>query len=152
MVLHRLDSHTLASHFIFESKEWVMLEYSREFIVLADCLSYVKAARELNVSQPSLTRHIAYLEKELGFRLFNRNPLSLTPAGQFYLEFIGEIIERLDEGIEQGRSIASGNQTRLTIFMFPGNSTFANIVHEAIAAMRTELPFFSPHVQFENRR
>ena len=39
-----------------------MLEYSREFMVLASRLNYTVAAAELNVSQPTLSRHMADLE------------------------------------------------------------------------------------------
>lgn len=44
-----------------------MLERTREFIQLANAMSFSKAAKELNMSQPSLRRHIAELESELGF-------------------------------------------------------------------------------------
>ena len=61
-----------------------MLDYAREFLVLAKQLNFVRAAETLHISQPTLTRHIAYLEQELGFKLLNRSPMALTEAGQSF--------------------------------------------------------------------
>ena len=57
--------------------------------------SFTKAAKELYISQPSLSMAISRLEKELGFRIFDRTtvPCSLTPQGKIYIESIEEIIE-----------------------------------------------------------
>ena len=38
----------------------------KEFVTLAECLSYSEAAERLFISQPSLTKHIQALERELG--------------------------------------------------------------------------------------
>ncbi|MCL1798343.1 MAG: LysR family transcriptional regulator [Eggerthellaceae bacterium] len=47
-----------------------------------------EAARELSITQPALSRHLAQLEKEMGVKLFDRsyNPMELTPAGEIFLE------------------------------------------------------------------
>lgn len=60
--------------------------------------SYAKAARELNLSQPSLTRRIAQLEADLGVRLFDRTPRGVLPTafGRLLAER-GELLLR-DEG------------------------------------------------------
>ena len=52
-------------------------------------LSFTKAASELFISQPSVTKHIQSLEREYGLRLFNRsgNRIYLTPAGKVLLEY-----------------------------------------------------------------
>lgn len=56
------------------------------FITLSDNLSFAKTAEALYLSQPSVTREIQALEKELGFALFHRTikSVTLTPDG---LEF-----------------------------------------------------------------
>ena len=56
--------------------------------------SFSKAAQKLFVSQPALSASIKKIETELyGIPLFNRgvNPITLTPAGQFYLESMRKI-------------------------------------------------------------
>ena len=57
--------------------------------------SFSAAAKSLFVSQPALSASVARLEAELGFRIFDRStsPLSLTPAGQIYIESLEEIME-----------------------------------------------------------
>ena len=61
----------------------------REFVALAKNRSFVQAAKELYVSQPSLSAHIAALEKDLGFTLADREGghFVLTPAGMSFLEY-----------------------------------------------------------------
>ena len=53
--------------------------------------SFSLAAKELYVSQPALSAMIAKLERELGFKIFQRNrreALSLTPKGRIYIDMI----------------------------------------------------------------
>lgn len=57
------------------------------FILVADNLSFARAAEELYISQPAVTKQINNLEQELGTALFIRSTrhVELTPAGiQFY--------------------------------------------------------------------
>lgn len=58
------------------------------FIAIAKVRSFSKAAKNVFLTQPALSNHIAKLEKELGITLFERNNkrTDLTPAGQqFYI-------------------------------------------------------------------
>lgn len=56
----------------------------RDFLELAEQGSISRAAVQLNVSQPALSRRLQRLEEQLGVSLFSRGPrgLQLTPAGQ----------------------------------------------------------------------
>lgn len=62
------------------------LEY---FIKIAECGSITKAAQELFLSQPSLTKSIGNLEHEYNIQLFSRTPkgIQLTPQGREFLEY-----------------------------------------------------------------
>lgn len=54
------------------------------FLNVCQTLNYTQSARELNITQPAVSQHIAHLEKEYGVKLFtyqNRH-LSLTAAGE----------------------------------------------------------------------
>lgn len=129
-----------------------MLDYSREFLVLAAHLNYKTAAMVLNISQPSLSRHIVDLEKELGFRLFERNPMALTPMGRFYMESISDIIENLDSVIEKGRQMSKIDNQTLPIYMLPApGSVYSTIAYECIAQLHSEYPGFSPRFQYNDR-
>ncbi|MGE0766811.1 MAG: LysR family transcriptional regulator [Hyphomicrobiaceae bacterium] len=55
----------------------------RAFVAIADAGGVTRAARQLNVSQPALSRQLQTLEYDLGVALFTREQrrLRLTPAG-----------------------------------------------------------------------
>lgn len=118
-----------------------MLSAFREFLVLADCLSFVKAAERLHISQPSLTRHIAALEREVGFRLFERSPMALTPAGQFFHAGMSGLVEQYDDLVVQSRSLAADHRTGLTVNMVTSsNNRFSDAVYEGMTILRSKHP------------
>ena len=55
--------------------------------------SFTRAAKELYISQPSLSAAISRLEAELGFRIFDRTTIScsLTAEGRIYIDSLEEI-------------------------------------------------------------
>jgi molybdate transport repressor ModE-like protein len=56
----------------------------RAFAALARTHSFSRAARELRISQPAVSKHIAEVEGELGLRLVERQRGgTLTAAGDF---------------------------------------------------------------------
>ena len=63
-------------------------KYMESVIALAEKLNFGRAAEELEVSQPMLTRNIAELEAIAGVQLFTRNHrmVRLTAAGEAYIE------------------------------------------------------------------
>ncbi|MCD7856240.1 MAG: LysR family transcriptional regulator [Clostridiales bacterium] len=63
------------------------LEYLNEFITLSETKNYSVCADALYISQPSLTRHIQELEKELGVPLFERaaRGVVLTEEGNLFI-------------------------------------------------------------------
>ena len=60
---------------------WSLLQ---SFVAVAEFGSLSAAARAIELSQPTLSRHISELEKTLGYRLFDRasNGLNLSPEGK----------------------------------------------------------------------
>ena len=74
------------------------------FKKVAEKLSFTKAAKELFLSQPSVTNHIKELEKEVGEALFERlgNSIRLTNAGKLLYEYtlkIHSLYKEFDEKI-----------------------------------------------------
>ena len=55
----------------------------RDFVAVADELSFTRAAAKLRVSQPSLTRKIRNLEAAIGVELFDRS-LAAGVLGAFF--------------------------------------------------------------------
>jgi len=68
------------------------LEY---FIKIAECGSITRAAQELYLSQPSLTKAISGLETEYSLKLFSRTArgIRLTPEGRDFLEYAKSAVE-----------------------------------------------------------
>ena len=80
--------------------------FLRYFIKVADLGSLVSASKDLNVSQPSITRAVQILENNLGKKLFSRSKkgVQLTKEGQlFYLnsKSILSYNEKVYENISQ---------------------------------------------------
>lgn len=59
------------------------LRHLRALVVLAEELSFTRAARRLGIAQPALSAQISRLERRLGSKLVERSTRSveLTPAG-----------------------------------------------------------------------
>ena len=86
------------------------LSQLRYFVRLAHTRHYTKAARELFISQPSLSHAIAQLEAELGVTLFEKNGrnTTLTPYGEEFLVSVESSLSALDQGLEKLRRTARG--------------------------------------------
>lgn len=69
------------------------------FKKVADLQHLTRAANELRVAQPSLSRTIAALEDELGVRLFDRvgRNISLNRCGEIVLRHTNRILQELDD-------------------------------------------------------
>ena len=79
--------------------------------------SFSSAAKILFVTQPALSATVARLEKELGFKIFDRttNPISLTPQGSIYMDYLNEIAEK--ENILSQRLRAFDSSTKGNIII-----------------------------------
>ena len=58
------------------------LRVLRFFLTVAKEQSFTKAAEQLNLTQPTLSRQLAALEEELGAKLFDRGGRSITLTGE----------------------------------------------------------------------
>ncbi|MBV8802552.1 MAG: LysR family transcriptional regulator [Gammaproteobacteria bacterium] len=86
-----------------------MLEDIQVFCAIAKHQSFSKAARELNISAPVITRRLSRLEKTLSARLLNRTTrqVTLTEAGnKFYVE-VTDILQLLDASKENIKNTTS---------------------------------------------
>ncbi len=77
-------------------EEGIQLDFKQleSFISIAKHKSFSKAAKELFLTQPTITNHIQNLEKELGTILINRSnrTISLTKAGDILYDFALDMI------------------------------------------------------------
>ena len=67
----------------------------KTFVCVAKNLSFTKAAQELFISQPAVSKHIQELENMYRARLFERqgNRISLTDAGRVLLRHCEKILD-----------------------------------------------------------
>lgn len=79
----------------FESAQAPDWESLRDFLTVAEQGSLSAAARQLSVSQPTLTRRLAALESTLGADLLVRSPrgVTLTPLGDTLLQPLRQMRE-----------------------------------------------------------
>lgn len=89
----------------------------RAFITVAKLENVSKAAELLHMSQSSLSKTIAALEKELGTNFFDRKGkrLTLNSAGQRFLESSQEIISVADEAVKDIRLMTTGVTSTIKI-------------------------------------
>lgn len=81
---------------------------------IAELKSYSLAAKELYLTQPTVSQHIAYLEDHIGLKLFDRTPkgVSLTRAGEILYKFAKRIIaltEEAQQAIDLYKGLRSGS-------------------------------------------
>lgn len=69
------------------------------FYTVAQRLSFTKAAGELFITQPAVTKHIKELEQQLNVQLFKRNGnnINLTTAGKVLLQYTEKIFQTYTE-------------------------------------------------------
>jgi DNA-binding transcriptional LysR family regulator len=86
------------------------LRQLRYFLAVARTMNFTRAAEEMHIAQPPLSRQISHLEDELGVRLIDRDarPMRLTSSGEFFRERAQEIVSRVErlkkETVTHGRS------------------------------------------------
>ena len=85
----------------------------RAFAAFARRRSFSAAARDLRISQPAVSKHIADLEREVGANLVVRRPRGgeLTPAGEFLANHVlraHALLAQASRGIGEFRQQVSG--------------------------------------------
>ncbi|MFC4101806.1 LysR substrate-binding domain-containing protein [Paenibacillus xanthanilyticus] len=68
------------------------------FVTVAEAGSFTQAARQLHLSQPSLSKMVRLLEEELGVLLLDRSakPLELTDAGAVILKSARQVLQSVE--------------------------------------------------------
>jgi DNA-binding transcriptional LysR family regulator len=116
------------------------LRHLRYFVAAAETLNFTRAAKHLHVSQPPLSRQIQDLEREIGAALFDRdrNKLTLTAAGQYFVQEAKKILSQAQRAARLAKAAADGKAGRLTIaFLSPLGGLF---LPRVIRSFRRRLP------------
>lgn len=101
------------------------LHQLRYFVAVAEHRHFTRAAAELGVAQPSVSKQVRKLEDELGDPLFERGaaPISLTDAGAVLLPWAKRVLADLDAARAEVAGLATLEGGRLAIGATPSVST-----------------------------
>ena len=97
------------------------LTHLRYFVELVNTRHYTKAAKNLCITQPSLSHAIAQLESELGVPLFEKDGrnITLTRFGEQFLGYAQKALSDIDEGLLAIKKSASGEGLIRLGFILP---------------------------------
>lgn len=118
----------------------------RYFLVVAKQGTISAAARELHISQPTLSRQIQQLESQLNTPLFTRasRHMYLTKAGSAYEEKVRQILTELDQANQLVASISNDDLTG-TIRIGCVESEVTRFLVPKMVAFHQQYP----HVQYD---
>lgn len=95
----------------------VDFKHFKSFLVLAQTLNFHRAAAELHIAQPALSRQIQQMEESLGYQLFDRThrQIALTPAGIKLKSQLPALFRQRDRILEEARETAQGERVSLRL-------------------------------------
>ncbi len=112
-----------------------MLDYRiKTFLELAQIKNYTETAKKLHTTQPNITQHIQYLEKEYNTKLFiyKNKTLNLTPEGEIFYKYAITLYNssnRLEEALQtQSKTIIFG--TTLTVGQYTFNRILSGFIQD----------------------
>lgn len=118
----------------------------RLFHAVVQCRGMAKAAAQLNISQPAVSKAIASLEVALGVRLLDRRPQGVEPTvyGRALLKGGIAVFDDLKQSVEQIQSLAdpAAGAVRLGC----SEPLAAGFVPTAIARLSAQYPMAGFHV------
>ena len=113
------------------------------FYTVAQKLSFTKAANELFITQPAITKHIKELEHQLNLQLFKRNgnTITLTTAGKILLQYterIFHIYTELETELAQLNNTEAG-----TVHIGSSTTVAQTILPRLLALFKQTYPLIS---------
>ena len=113
------------------------------FKTVANYLSFTKAAEQLFISQPAISKSIRNLEESYKTTLFlrKRNSIELTNEGKAFLIYTNKILEIYAEMENQ---FLHKNETHPDLINFGVSTTLANYIMPKVIAKFKEIPKMTP--------
>lgn len=120
-----------------QSFNWSLI---RSFLAALEQGSLLAAARELGVHQPTVGRHIAELEAQLGLTLFERTGRGLMPTAEAWR--LAEPARAMAAGANQLARLASGAQQQIggTVRLSASQPVACALLPAVLARMRQAHP------------
>ncbi|PPK64908.1 LysR family transcriptional regulator [Actinokineospora auranticolor] len=110
------------------------------FLAIAEEHNFGRAARRLHLAQSSISLHLKRLEREVGVELVARSShrVSLTPAGEVFLDEVRQVLDLADSAVAAARAVASGRAGTLRVgFNFAAGRL---VLPPALVRMHAEHP------------
>lgn len=122
------------------------LEQLRSFEAIARVGHFTRAAEQLYLAQPSLSRQIAALEADLGVALFHRGPsgATLTHAGELLLPIARRMLGDAQTAREQMNELAGLRRGRIRLGAPP--TLCVSLVADVLASFRSAHPGVELHI------
>jgi DNA-binding transcriptional LysR family regulator len=119
----------------------VELRHVRCFLSVARHLHFARAAEELGIAPPALTKQIQEAERLLGVRLFHRTKRSvaLTAAGEAYLGEAVSALDHLARGAERAALAERGELGRIVIG-YVGSAVYSGVLQATVRGFRARYP------------
>jgi len=97
------------------------LRHIEVFHAVYTCGSVTAAARQLGVSQPSISKVLAHAEQQLGYRLFDRVKGKIVPTreGERLIGLVSVVYQGVDEVKRVANNLAAFDQKKIRIAMTP---------------------------------
>ena len=125
------------------------LESLKCFILVAENLSFARAAKTLCKTQPAVTKQISALEQQLGVPLFTRSTrhVELTPAGMSFYKDAKELVQNAQMAIEraQRQYIASN-----TLSIGVSTASMLSYLVPLLSRFHAGNPHIYPNIQMLN--
>ncbi len=111
------------------------------FLEVARTLNFTKAAENLFMAQPNLSKHIAQMEEEIGVKLFIRTKRSveLSGPGKLLLQELDGIPQQIENAFEQARAMNRGESGRISLGVLEGQE-FDHRILEKIQQFSNDFP------------
>ena len=95
-------------------------------ITIANVESFSRAADELQIAQPTLSKYIQKLEKNIGIELFDRStiPIRLTTAGELYVTAGKEIIDNERQLQKQLQEVKYNQNLEIKVGISPSRAPY----------------------------
>lgn len=118
----------------------VSLRMLRAFLAVARSRNFSRAAAELALTQPAVSRNVVELEQALGVQLLHRTTreVELTDAGKLLQGSLSRVLDALDASLLEVRGLATQRRGRVSVASSPTLS--AHLMPQCIARCRQESP------------
>ncbi len=127
--------------------DWSLI---RSFLAALEAGSLLGAARALNTSQPTVGRHIAELESQLGLVLFERTGRGLVPTANALQ--LADAARAMEAGALQLARSVSGTQARVggTVRITASQPVACYLMPSVLADMRRAIPDIQVELEASN--